>query len=135
MTRHLKPAAIIFATAITAVLVSGASAQAARRDTTAPTAPYVSYASGLKWLGGCLPLTIGIQRSTDNVTQQTALRYQVFADGVLLGTLADRGTASGVWGTLTLPHAGRNAVTTRAVDAAGNRSALSNTKIVTGYGC
>jgi hypothetical protein len=135
MPRHLSNVATILATTIMAVLVTGADAGAAIRDTTAPTAPFINYASGLKWLGGCLPLTVGIMRSTDNATPQSALTYQVFADGVLLGTLADRGHVSGVWGTLTLRHAGPNAITARAVDAAGNRSALSNTQTITGYGC
>jgi hypothetical protein len=135
MSRHIKHAAMILAAAFMAVLMTGAAAGAARRDTTAPTAPFINYASGLKWLGGCLPLTVGIMRSTDNATPQSALTYQVFADGVLVGTLADRGAYSGVYGVLTLRHAGPNAITARAVDAAGNRSALSNTQTITGYGC
>jgi hypothetical protein len=135
MSRHLKHAAMILAAATMTVLMTGAAAGAARRDTTPPTAPYINYASGLKWLGGCLPLTVGVMRSTDNATPQSALRYQVFADGVLLGTLTDRGHVSGVFGTLTLRHAGPNAITARAVDAAGNRSALSNTQTITGYDC
>jgi hypothetical protein len=135
MPRHLTHAATILAGATMAVLMTGATAGAASRDTTPPTAPYINYASGLKWLGGCLPLTVGIMRSTDNATPQSALTYQVFADGVLVGTLADRGHVSGVWGVLTLRHAGRNAITARAVDAAGNRSAVSNTQTITGYDC
>jgi hypothetical protein len=134
-TRHLKHATIAVLTGVLAALATGSTAQAARRDTVAPTRPFVNYASGLKWLGGCLPLTVGIMRSTDNATPQSALTYQVFADGVLVGTLADRGTDSGVWGVLTLRHAGTNLITARAVDAAGNRSAVSNTQTITGYGC
>jgi hypothetical protein len=135
MSRQLKHGAIILAAAIMALLATGAAARATGRDTAPPTAPFVNYASGLKWLGGCLPLTVGIMRSTDNATPQSALIYQVFADGVLVGSLTDRGASNGVWGVLTLRHAGRNAITARAVDAAGNRSALSNTQIITGYGC
>jgi hypothetical protein len=135
MSRNLTRVALVLATAMVSVLASSAGAQAARRDTTAPTAPYISYASGLKWFGGCLPLTIGLQRSTDNATAQTALRYEVFADGVLLGTLTDTGTSPAVWGRLTFKHAGSNRVTARAVDAAGNRSVTSNTQVITAYGC
>ena len=135
MSRHLKHAVIVLAAAIMAVLVTGAAARATSRDTTPPTAPYINYASGLKWLGGCLPLTVGIMRSSDNTTPQSALTYQVFADGILLGSLTDRGTASGVWGVLQLRRAGRNTITARAVDAAGNRSTLSNAQNVTGYDC
>jgi len=82
-----------------------------------------------------MPLTFGIQRATDNVTPQSALRYDVFADGVLLGSLTDRGTEAGVWGSLEFRHAGANTVTVRAVDAAGNRSAASNADVVTAYAC
>jgi hypothetical protein len=135
MSRQIKYAVTVLVAVIMAVLVTGAAARAARRDTAPPTTPYVNYASGLKWLGGCLPLTVGIMRSSDNATPQSALTYEVFADGVLLGSLADRGAFSGVWGVLTLRHAGRNVITARAVDAAGNRSAVSNAQVVTGYGC
>ncbi|MFI5893140.1 hypothetical protein ACIA5D_23835 [Actinoplanes sp. NPDC051513] len=98
--------------------------------------PYIVYASGLKWLGGCLPLTIGIQRSTDNATRQSALVYEVFADGVRLGSIADNGANSAVWSTaLHFTRPGPQTVTARAVDAAGNRSAPSNADVVTAYGC
>jgi hypothetical protein len=135
MSRHLRSVVTVLTAVIMAVLVGGAAARAASGDQTPPTAPYINYASGLKWLGGCLPLTVGIMRSSDNATPQSGLTYQVFADGVLIGSLTDRGAFSGVWGVLTLRHAGRNLITARAVDAAGNRSALSNTQVVTGYDC
>jgi hypothetical protein len=82
-----------------------------------------------------MPLTIGVQRSTDNVTPQVALRYEVFADGVLLGLLTDNGNNSAVWGGLQFRHAGPNTVTVKAVDSAGNRSAPSNADVVTAYAC
>ncbi|MET0416707.1 MAG: hypothetical protein ABW022_11870 [Actinoplanes sp.] len=128
MNRWLIPAAA-------AVLSAAATGLPAPADRTPPTAPYVVYASGLKWLGGCLPLTIGIQRSTDNLTPQSALIYEVFADGVRLGSLTDNGSNSAVWGTLHFTRPGPQTVTARAVDAAGNRSAPSNANVVTAYGC
>jgi len=72
-------------------------------------------------MGACLTLTIGLQRSTDNATPQSALTYEVFADGVLLGTLSDNGSYSAVWRVLHLRKAGPNTITAKAVDAAGNR--------------
>jgi hypothetical protein len=121
--------------AAAAILLAAAPAQAARADRTPPTAPYILYSSGLKWMGGCLPLTIGIQRSTDNATQQSALVYEVFADGARLGSLSDPGTNSAVWGTLHFTRPGPQAVTVKAADAAGNRSAPSNSNVVTAYAC
>lgn len=107
----------------------------ARADRTPPTAPYITYASGLRWTGECLTPTLGLQRSTDNATPQSALTYEVFADGTLLGTLSDNGSYSAVWGVLHLRKAGPNTITAKAVDAAGNRSAASNAQAVTGYAC
>ena len=121
--------------AVLSALAVGAPAQAVHPDRTPPAAPYVLYASGLKWLGGCLPLTIGIQRASDNATPQRALVYEVFADGVRLGSLSDNGSASAVWGTLHFTRPGPQTVTARAVDAAGNRSNSSNANVVTAYGC
>ena len=85
--------------------------------------------------GECLTLTIGLQRSTDNATPQSALTYEVFADDTLPGTLSDNGSYSAVWGVLHLRKAGPNTITAKAVDAAGNRSAASNAQAVTGYAC
>jgi hypothetical protein len=75
-------------------------ATATPRDTTPPTAPYIIYASGLRWTGECLTLTVGVQRSTDDVTPQSALMYEVFADGASLGSPTDSGVYSAVWGVL-----------------------------------
>ena len=131
MSRHLIRATTIAAATIVSVSATGAAAG----DTRAPTAPHIIYASGARWIPGCMPLTIGVQRSTDNITPQPALKYAVFADGVLLGSLADNAGNSAVWGGLQFRHAGSNTVTVKAVDAAGNRSAPSNAVIVTAYAC
>ncbi|MFC7529584.1 hypothetical protein [Actinoplanes sp. GCM10030250] len=135
MTRHLiRTSSIALAGFLSAATVS-APALAAPVDRTPPTKPFVLYASGLRWTGGCLPLTIGIQRSTDNVTPQSALTYEVYADGTRLGSLTDPGTSPAVWGTLHFTHPGPQTVTARAVDAAGNRSAPSNANVITPYPC
>jgi len=44
---------------------------------TGPTTPIIGYAQGFY----CLTLIIGVNRSTDNVTPQSQLRYEVFANG------------------------------------------------------
>ncbi|MEV4706902.1 hypothetical protein [Actinoplanes sp. NPDC049316] len=135
MTRHPARTATVAAAAALTLVAAGAPAQARLADRTPPTAPYVLYADGLRWTGGCLPLTIGIQRSTDNVTPQPALVYEVFADGVRLGALTDNGANAAVWGVLRFTRPGPQTVTARAVDAAGNRSAPSNANVVTAYAC
>ena len=135
MFRPLARAAMIGTAVILSLGATGVAAQASSADTTPPTAPFIVYASGLRWIPGCMPLTIGIQRSTDNVTPQINLRYEVYADGVLLGSLTDNGSNSAVWGGLQFNHAGSNTVVAKAVDAAGNRSAASNADVVTAYAC
>lgn len=119
----------IAAIAILSTLFTGTAASAAAADTTPPTTPLYGYAQGFY----CLTLIVGVNRSTDNVTPQSQLRYEVFADGAFVGLLTDRGHVSGPWGTLQLRHAGPNTVTVQAVDAAGNRSAPSRGAVVTGY--
>ena len=131
---HRRPIRIITVAAILFISAPATVTLATDADTTPPTAPDLGYVSGLQWLGPC-QVTVGISRSTDDVTPQSALTYEVFADGVYLGTLIDRGTYSGVWGTLILNHGGSNTITAKAVDAAGNRSAPSNAGVITGYGC
>jgi len=63
----------------------------------------------------------------------------VFADGRRIGSMADLGSESGVWSIQHLTHTGPNAITVKAVDAAGNRSAPSTgpstTNVVPGYPC
>jgi hypothetical protein len=119
----------VLVTAILATVLTGTVASAARADRTPPTAPFIIYSEGFQ----CLSVIIGAMRSTDNVTPQSALRYEAFADGVLIGTLTDQGQPSGPWGVLQLKKVGPNTVTVQAIDAAGNRSALSNANVVTGY--
>ena len=58
----------------------------------------------------------------------------MFANGVSLGTYADNGYNSAAWATLYFRSPGLHNVNARAIDAAGNRSALSNTNVVRAYG-
>lgn len=118
----------VTAIAILSILFTGTSASAAR-DTTPPTTPFLGYAEGFY----CLTLIVGVQRSTDNVTPQSELRYEIFADGVFVGSPVDQGQPSGPWGVLVMKKAGTNMVTAQAIDAAGNRSALSRAVAVHGY--
>jgi len=126
---RLVRALTVAAVAILSTLPAGTGASAATADTTPPTAPFIGYAEGFY----CLTVIIGANRSTDNVTPQSQLRYEAFDDGVFIGTLTDQGQPSGPWGVLQLRKAGPNTVTVQAVDAAGNRSAPSNADVVTGY--
>ena len=127
---HLRLTAriAIAAIAILSTLFTGSAASAAPADTTPPSTPLYGYAQGFY----CLTLIVGVSRSTDNVTPQAQLRYEVFADGVFVGLLSDRGHTSGPWGVLQLRHTGPNTVTVQAIDAAGNRS-TSRGAVVTGY--
>jgi hypothetical protein len=120
---------------VPAVVAALVTTTAAAADRTPPTAPYILYSSGLCWAAGPFPLTIGIQRSTDDTTSQPALTYEVFADGTRIGTLHDTGTEAAVWGTLHFSHGGDQTVTAKAVDAAGNRSRPSNANVITTYHC
>jgi len=129
--RRLPWTAIVAVMAALAAFAPGTAGAAAAADRTPPTAPFLSYTS--PW--GCMQIAVGMNRSTDNATPQADLRYEVFADGVRLGTLTDRGHVSGVWGTLRIIKAGTNRITARAVDAAGNRSAPSRTNTVTQAAC
>ena len=99
------------AVAVLSALLTGTAARAATADTTPPTAPFIGYAEGFY----CLTVIIGANRSTDNVTPQSGLRYEAFADGVPIGALTDRGQPPGPWGTLHLPKAGLNTITVRAI--------------------
>jgi hypothetical protein len=122
--------------AVTAwLLATGGAARAAPRDTTAPTVPSIGYISTLRWTGACWTVTLSVSRSTDNATAQSALRYDVFADGAYIGTLLDGGHPAGAWGVLTLTRDEANAITARAVDAAGNRSGPSAPKVADPYAC
>jgi hypothetical protein len=129
--RRLTWIAIVAVAAMLGTSAPGTAAAAASADRTPPTAPLLTYTS--PW--GCLQIAVGMMRSTDNATPQANLKYEVFANGVRLGTLNDLGHPSGVWGTLRLQQAGTNGITARAVDAAGNRSAPSRTNTVTQAAC
>jgi hypothetical protein len=124
LIRTMTAAAVIVASA----LLTGTGASAST-DTTPPTAPRLVYATGYQ----CLTLIVGVQRSTDNVTPQTDLRYEVFANGTSIGVMTDNGGYSGVYSILTLREVGPNQVAVRAIDLAGNRSALSNAFTATGH--
>jgi hypothetical protein len=99
------------------------------------SAPRIIYLQGYY----CLTLIVGVDRSTDNRTPQSQLTYDVLADGRRIGTIADLGSESGVWSIQHLTHTGPDAITVKAVDAAGNRSAPSTgpstTNVVPGYPC
>src|SRR5947207_15006278 len=85
--------AVAVATAIVAAVAASTSALAAGRDTTPPTAPFLAYAQGYY----CGVLIVGMDRSTDNVTPQSQLKYEVFVDGKPFGPAVDQGSESGVW--------------------------------------
>ena len=119
------------AAAAAALLVTGltATSAASAADTTPPARTRVGSAAPYQ----CLSLALSAIRSTDNVTPQSQLRYEAFADGVFIGTLVDAGHPAGAWGFLHLLHPGSSVVTVRVVDAAGNRSAFSRGVAVTAF--
>jgi len=127
------------AAAIGLTVAAGTPALASGRDTTPPTAPSLSYAQGYY----CGVLIVGMTRSTDNVTPQSQLKYEVFVDGKPFGPAVDQGSESGVWawfqGAVVPPGPilppGPHTVFAKAQDAAGNWSAPSNADPVTGYRC
>ena len=117
------------AAAAAALLATGLTATAASAADTTPPAPSRASASPYQ----CLSVVVNASRSTDNVTPQSQLRYEAFADGVFIGTLLDAGHPAGAWGFLHLLHPGSSVVTVRVVDAAGNRSAFSPGVAVTAF--
>jgi hypothetical protein len=125
--------AIVAATTIVSTVAAGTPALAAGGDTTPPTAPYLIYAQGYS----CGQLIVGMMRSTDNVTPQSQLRYEVLADGRPIGSATDTGQEGGVWAWLQndVLTPGSHTITVKAEDAAGNWSAPSNADAVTGYAC
>ena len=90
--RHLLRTAIVTAVAILSLSAAGTTALAASADTTPPSAPRLTYATGYY----CLTLIVGVNRSTDDQTPQSQLTYDVFADGRRIGSMADLGSTSGV---------------------------------------
>lgn len=131
--RRLVRVMTVAVVAILSTLLTGTAAGAARgADRTPPTAPFLAYAEGFQ----CTMLIVGINRSTDAVTPQSQLRYQVYSDGVRLGApLTDNGNSAGVWAVMNFQTlaAGYHTVAVRAIDAAGNRSAFSNADTVREY--
>ena len=119
--RQVLRTAIVTAVAILSLSVAGPAALAASADTTPPSAPRLTYATGYY----CLTLIVGVIRSTDDRTPQSQLTYDVFADGSRIASMADNGGYSGVYSIQHLAHAAPNPITVKAVDAAGNRSAPS----------
>ena len=83
---------ITVAATVVAAVAAATPALAAGGDTTPPTAPYLIYAQGYY----CGQLIVGMMRSTDNVTPQSQLQYEVFADGRPIGS-ARPGRRGGVW--------------------------------------
>ena len=127
----MSPLARATAAAAGAVLAVGLTASAASPavDTTPPTAPPRVSAAPYQ----CLSVVVSAFRSTDDVTPQSELRYEAFADGVFIGNLIDAGHPAGAIAFLHLLHGGQSVVTARAVDAAGNRSAMSPGTRVTAF--
>lgn len=138
---HRPPLVRIAAAVATAIgLVAAAGTPAlASGDTTPPTAPRLTYYQGYY----CGVLIVGMDRSTDNVTPQSQLKYEVFVDGAPFGPAVDNGSESGVWawfqGAVVPPGPilppGPHTVTAKARDAAGNWSKPSAAVPVTGYPC
>jgi hypothetical protein len=120
---------IVAAVAILSILLPVTATSAATPDRTPPSTPLWGYAQGFQ----CLMVILGTSRSTDNVTPQSQLRYEAFADGAFIGTLTDYPSNSGPWGVLHVTKPGTNYVTVRAVDAAGNRSAPNRAALVNGF--
>ena len=139
LVRPLIPAAVSVFAVLVATLATGPTALASTRDTTPPTSPFLSYAQGYY----CGVLIVGMDRSTDNVTPQSQLKYEVFIDGQPFGPAVDQGSESGVWAWFQGPSVpggpvlspGQHTVTAKAQDAAGNWSAPSQAEPVTGYRC
>src|ERR1041384_2166739 len=70
----------------------GAGRAATPRPAPPPaTAPFLSYAQGYY----CGVLIVGMDRSTDNVTPQSQLKYEVFVDGKPFGPAVDQGSGRG----------------------------------------
>ena len=78
---RIAAAAAAAAAAIGLTVAAGTPALASGRDTTPPTAPFLAYAQGYY----CGVLIVGMDRSTDNVTPQSQLKYEVFVDGKPFG--------------------------------------------------
>ena len=124
---RIRPAGRLLAAIAGAIAVSAAVSPtaAAAADTTPPSTPTVIYAWGYQ----CLEMVVGFTRSTDDVTPQRDLRYEVFANGEFVGWIGDYGQNPNPYGSVYAVVPGANNVTIQAVDAAGNRSATSNAQV------
>jgi hypothetical protein len=112
--------------AVVAAVFGLAAPAAASTDTTAPSVPTLLTVFGYE----CLEISVSASRATDNATPQGSLLYQVYADGALVGDVADwvnpYRPRPFVHGAAYVNSPGPVSVTVRAVDLAGNRSAASN---------
>lgn len=124
--------AVAVATGIVSVVAAGTPALAAGGDTTPPTSPYLIYYEGYY----CGQLIVGMMSSTDNVTPQSQLRYEVFADGKPIGPAPNMGGVEvWAWFQNDVLTPGSHTITVKAEDAAGNWSVPSNAGVITGYAC
>ena len=123
---------VAVAAAIMSTAAVATPALAAGGDTAPPTAPYLIYAEGYY----CGQLIVGTMSSTDNVTPQSQLRYEVFADGKPVGPAPNSGGVEvWAWFQNDVLTPGSHTITVKAEDAAGNWSAPSNADVATGYAC
>lgn len=124
--------AVAVAAGLVSAVAAGTPAFAAGGDTTPPTAPYLIYYEGYY----CGQLIVGMMSSTDNVTPQSQLRYEVFVDGTSIGPASNMQDGEvWAWFQNDVLTPGSHTVTVKAEDAAGNWSAPSNAGVVTGYAC
>jgi len=123
--------AVAVAAGMMSAVMAGAPALASS-DTTPPTAPYLIYYEGYN----CGQLIVGMMSSTDNVTPQSQLRYEVFVDGAPIGPAPNMSDGEvWAWFQNDVLTPGTHMVTVKAEDAAGNWSAPSAARAVTGYAC
>ncbi|WP_283139559.1 hypothetical protein [Rhizohabitans arisaemae] len=120
------PLALTLAAMLT---ISGTPALAGA-DTTPPTVPSLLYADGYQ----CLEVAVLFNRSTDNQDPQSALIYEVFADGAFIGEIWDWGRTP-LRGFAYARHPGVSVITLRTVDTSGNPSAFGNAIPVTTFPC
>jgi hypothetical protein len=114
------------ALATTAAVFAVSTPAAASPDTSAPSVPVLLTVFGYE----CLEINLSASRATDNTTPQLSIMYEVYADGVLVGDIADRVNPYRprpfVHGAAYVNAPGTVTVTVKSVDLAGNRSGASN---------
>lgn len=89
-------------------------------DTEAPTAPANLWADSY----GDLEFQLWWTASTDNVTPQSSIRYEIYVNGRLENIIIGAAYSRSNYGV-----SGSNTVTVIAIDAAGNKSAAGTTTI------